>query len=129
MNVFSTLVTYRDNTEADSISIDSEDVVLGLMSLGVVPLTAQTDGRKLLMGFVKEEVSDPFQRIQASLAGAVTRIDPIKNLGQKITLKLDDGTEISVTLLDLFVSFYNRLLQARFGWKGLLTMMRTVPIK
>lgn len=129
MNSYTTLVPYRDNTAIELIPIDSEDVVIGLQSLGVIPVDAKTDGRKLIMDFAKDEVAGPFQRIQASLAGATTRIDSVKNLNQMIVVKLDDGSEISVTLLDLFVSFYNRLLQARFGWKGLLTMMRSVPVK
>lgn len=102
MSSFTTLVTYRDHTDAQSIiPIDSEDVVIGLQAFGVKPVQAKTDGRKLILTFVKEEVLDPFQRIQSAMAGALPA-----------PLMVD----------------YNQILLARQLWKGLLTMMRTVSI-
>jgi hypothetical protein len=98
------LVEYRDITtiEGETITLDSEDVVVGLQGFGVRPLRAKTDGKKLTVEFIRSEALPYFQKIQASLAGALA--EPL--------------------LVD-----YNQILLARVAWKGLLTMMRNVSIQ
>lgn len=106
MLAYTTLVTYRDDTQTkdagDIIPIDSEEMVIGLQAHNVKPVSVKTDGKKLIYYFVEQEVLEPFQKIQSSIAGVFP----------------------GPMLVD-----YNLILMARLGWKGLLTMMRTVRMK
>lgn len=130
---FTTLVHYRENTDepnknqVEIIPIDSEDTVEGLEAFGAKPISVQTDGKKLVVNFDKTEVLEPFQKIQASLAGATQHLD--LNPDQKITVVLKDGTKRDVKIVDLFLIWYAKFTNARQGWKGLLTMMRSIPIQ
>ena len=103
MDGFRTLVTYRSDIDEalEIIPIDNEQVVIGLQALGVKPVNAKTDGRKLIVSFLKDEASDPYQRMMASLAGVL-----------QPNLQVD----------------LNLIFSSQLGWRGLLTMMRSVPV-
>ena len=91
---FQNLFTYRE-TELETIPLDEEIVVKCLQGLGVKPVFAETNGRKLRIHFIKDEVDAPFQQIQRSFAGLET------------DLKLD----------------MNQVILSEAGWKSAIAMM------
>lgn len=132
MNGFATLVQYRDpdtlDTLGELISIDSEDVVIGLTALGVKSVESKTDGKKLITTFIKQEAEEPFQIIQRSLAGVMPSVN-IEDLYQKVEIKVAGGGVVALRVLDIYMMFFNRIALARQGWKGQLTLMRSIPIQ
>lgn len=130
---FTTIVEYETDNEqvndADIISIDASDVVIGLQGFGVTPIRARSDGKKLVVDFEKSKVAGPFQKIQRSLAGAYQPLPHEIDLTQKVSLRTEEGKVVEVAVGDLIMDFYSRIIKGQSAWKGLLTMMRTVDIR
>jgi hypothetical protein len=100
-----TLVNYREGEtqtkDQDLIPVDSKEVFIGLVAMGLKPVNVLTDGKKLVVNFPKAEVFDPFQKLQAAMAGVQTPL-----------------------LVD-----YTKIVLADSSWKGMLTMMRSIPVQ
>jgi hypothetical protein len=103
------LVTYQEEIndqtkdQIEKFPVDNEDLVICLQAMGIKPIEAVTDGRKIIVNFIKESKTlEAYNKLQKSFAGV-----------------MQPGL-----LMDA-----NLYITGRLGWKGLLTMMRSTPIQ
>lgn len=98
MEVF---ITYRENETKDqeTVPVDEDIVVKSLQGLGIKPVFAKTNGKKLEIHFLKSECMEAYQKIHQSLSGTLD--EPL--------------------MIDL-----NKYILAETGWRAAIAMMHSM---